>query len=241
MPYAALTESVVSGRTATIERKVWTLPAVAGPPEAAVVFLDAELYVERVGAGRRPPTSGAADDPGRGGRVRLEQRCRRPARGLRLQPRVRRVRRHRRGRPAAAGTTDRPRRRDRGPEPERAGGRARRHPASRGVQGGRLPVAVVLVGGRAVRRGVAARDSDVRLAAPEFWICVGDRETEAGVSHAPSGLRQGLTQVAGFALGCSRRSEPTDTESATASTTAGTTPTAGVRTWLALPWAWRRA
>jgi enterochelin esterase-like enzyme len=32
---------------------------------------------------------------------------------------------------------------------------------------------------------------------PEFWICVGSRETEAGLVHPPSGLRQGLTQVAG--------------------------------------------
>jgi S-formylglutathione hydrolase FrmB len=32
---------------------------------------------------------------------------------------------------------------------------------------------------------------------PEFWICVGSRETQAGVSHPPSGLHQGLTQVAG--------------------------------------------
>jgi enterochelin esterase family protein len=34
-------------------------------------------------------------------------------------------------------------------------------------------------------------------AGPEFWISVGSRETEAGVSHPPSGLRQELTQVAG--------------------------------------------
>jgi enterochelin esterase family protein len=34
-------------------------------------------------------------------------------------------------------------------------------------------------------------------AGPEFWISVGSRETEAGMSHPPSGLRQELTQVAG--------------------------------------------
>jgi enterochelin esterase family protein len=34
-------------------------------------------------------------------------------------------------------------------------------------------------------------------AGPEFWISVGSRETEAGLSHPPSGLRQELTQVAG--------------------------------------------
>jgi enterochelin esterase family protein len=34
-------------------------------------------------------------------------------------------------------------------------------------------------------------------AGPQFWICVGSRETEAGLSHPPSGLRQGLTQIAG--------------------------------------------
>ena len=29
-------------------------------------------------------------------------------------------------------------------------------------------------------------------AGPEFWICVRSRETESGLSHPPSGLRQAL-------------------------------------------------
>jgi enterochelin esterase family protein len=37
-------------------------------------------------------------------------------------------------------------------------------------------------------------------AGPKFWICVGTGETEAGVSHPPSGLRQELTQVTGCLL-----------------------------------------
>lgn len=32
---------------------------------------------------------------------------------------------------------------------------------------------------------------------PEFWISVGSQETEVGVSHPPSGMRQDLTQIAG--------------------------------------------
>jgi enterochelin esterase family protein len=35
---------------------------------------------------------------------------------------------------------------------------------------------------------------------PEFWISVGSRETETGMSHPPSGLRQELTQLAGCEL-----------------------------------------
>jgi len=31
----------------------------------------------------------------------------------------------------------------------------------------------------------------------EYWICVGSDETSAGVSHPPSGLYQGMTQIAG--------------------------------------------
>ncbi len=35
-----------------------------------------------------------------------------------------------------------------------------------------------------------------------FWICVGNRETESGVSHQPSGLRQDWTQIAGCDFVC---------------------------------------
>lgn len=31
--------------------------------------------------------------------------------------------------------------------------------------------------------------------APDYWICVGDEETQCGVTHAPSGLRQDSTQI----------------------------------------------
>lgn len=34
---------------------------------------------------------------------------------------------------------------------------------------------------------------------PEFWICVGNQETATGIAHPPSGLRQELSQVAGCA------------------------------------------
>ena len=45
-----LTEHVVCGRAAPIERKVWTARSVGERPGIAVLFLDAELYLERVGA-----------------------------------------------------------------------------------------------------------------------------------------------------------------------------------------------
>lgn len=35
-----------------------------------------------------------------------------------------------------------------------------------------------------------------------YWICVGNQETDSGVSHAPSGLRQEWTQIAGCDFVC---------------------------------------
>jgi enterochelin esterase family protein len=46
----------------------------------------------------------------------------------------------------------------------------------------------------------AAELPPARPTSPQFWTCVGSRETDAGVSHAPSGLRQELTQIAGCDL-----------------------------------------
>ena len=50
MPYAGLTERTLRGRSGVYERKVWSLVPPAGRPTAAILFLDAELYLERVGA-----------------------------------------------------------------------------------------------------------------------------------------------------------------------------------------------
>jgi iron(III)-enterobactin esterase len=36
----------------------------------------------------------------------------------------------------------------------------------------------------------------------EYWISVGSRETETGMSHPPSGMVQELSQIAGCALAC---------------------------------------
>ena len=38
-------------------------------------------------------------------------------------------------------------------------------------------------------------------AGPRFWVCVGDRETDANVSHPPSGMLQGMTQIEGCDAG----------------------------------------
>ena len=47
------------------------------------------------------------------------------------------------------------------------------------------------------RGGSAEELQPATPAGPEFWISVGSRETEAGVSDPPSELRQELAQVAG--------------------------------------------
>ncbi len=50
MPYPGLVERALWCRSGTFERTVWSLGPPAGRPTAAVLFLDAELYLERVGA-----------------------------------------------------------------------------------------------------------------------------------------------------------------------------------------------
>ena len=50
MPYAGLTERTPRCQSGMFERKVWSLAPPAGRPTAAILFLDAELYLERVGA-----------------------------------------------------------------------------------------------------------------------------------------------------------------------------------------------
>jgi hypothetical protein len=49
VPYAGLTERVLRCRSGVFERKVWSLVPPAGRPSAAILFLDAELYLDRVG------------------------------------------------------------------------------------------------------------------------------------------------------------------------------------------------
>jgi hypothetical protein len=66
MPYAGLTERTLRYQSGMFERKVWSLAPAAGCPTAAILFLDAELYLERVGAGavvRRLQEGGAPPPP----------------------------------------------------------------------------------------------------------------------------------------------------------------------------------
>jgi hypothetical protein len=194
MLYAGLTERTLRCQSGMFERKVWSLAPAAGCPTAAILFLDAELCLERVGAAavvwrlqeRRavPPATAVFLSHG-GAAVSHEDSSAAPkyarfvARDL-----VGSVRR----------STRRDRDRDRRPEPERPRGRRTRRPATRPSSGRRY----------ASRRrswwerGRFAQElPPATPTAPEFWISVVSRETEAGASHPPSGLRQGLTQVAG--------------------------------------------
>ena len=63
------TEYIVCGRSASLERKIWIVPTAMKRPTLAAVFMDAELYRERVDAaavikllhleGHLPPTASA--------------------------------------------------------------------------------------------------------------------------------------------------------------------------------------
>src|SRR5215203_5397984 len=50
MPHPGLTERTLRCRSGVFERKVWSLAPPTGRPTAAILFLDAELYLERVEA-----------------------------------------------------------------------------------------------------------------------------------------------------------------------------------------------
>ena len=50
MPYLGLTEWTLRCRSGVFARSAWSLAPPTGRPTAAIVFLDAEIYLERVGA-----------------------------------------------------------------------------------------------------------------------------------------------------------------------------------------------
>ena len=194
MPYAGLMERTLRCRSGMFERKVWSLAPPAGRPTAAILFLDAELYLERVGAAavvrrlqeRRaiPPAVAVFLSDG-GAAARHEDFVCRPeyarfvARDL-----VGSVREEHPGvtEIVIAGLSL---------SGLAAAYAATRHPAV-------FRAAVCQSPSFWWERGRFAEELPAATpAGPEFWICVGSRETEAGVSHPPSGLRQGLTQVAG--------------------------------------------
>jgi enterochelin esterase family protein len=172
-----------------VERKVWTQPAVTGSPQALILFLDAELYIERVQA---------------------------PEIVQRLAPQALSVFVSNNG--AAA------RHADYTCNPDYAQFIAEEiipwvlqvHPT--------LDPAKVVLAGLSLS-GLAAADIAMRdpqrfaaviCQSPSFWwenerfcthiprkaspalpiwLCVGDQETQRGVTHPPTGLRQDSTQI----------------------------------------------
>jgi iron(III)-enterobactin esterase len=197
MPYAGLTEWTLRCRSGVFERKVWSLAAPAGRATAAILFLDAELYLERIGAAgvvrrlqerRAIPPATAVFLSGGGAAARHEDFVCRPeyARFVasdlvgsvqEVHPGVTEI--------AIAGASL---------SGLAAAYAATRHPAV-------FRAAVCQSPSFWWQRGRFAQELPAATpAGPEFWICVGSRETEAGMSHPPSGLRQGLTQVAGCVL-----------------------------------------
>ena len=194
MPYADLTERTLRCRSGMFERTVWSLAPPAGQPAAAILFLDAELYLERVGAAavvrrlqeRRviPPAVAVFLSDG-GAAARHEDFVCHPdyARFVagdlvgsvrEEHPDVTEI--------VIAGLSL---------SGLAAAYVATRHPAM-------FRAAVCQSPSFWWERGRFAQElPPATPAGPEFWICVGNRETEAGLSHPPSGLWQGITQVAG--------------------------------------------
>jgi enterochelin esterase family protein len=194
MPYADLTERTLRCHSGTFERTVWCLAPPAGRPTAAILFLDAELYLERVGAAavvRRlqgwqviPPAVAVFLSDG-GAAARHEDFVCRPEYA----------------RFVAGDLVDSVREEHPGVTEIVIAGlslsglaaayAATRHPAV-------FRAAVCQSPSFWWERGRFAEELPAATqAGPEFWICVGSRETEVGLSHPPSGLRQGLTQIAG--------------------------------------------
>jgi enterochelin esterase family protein len=188
---------MLRSRSGAFERTVWSLAPPACPPTAAIFFLDGELYLDRVGAAavmrrlqkRRAIPSTAAVFLSHGGAVaRHEDFVCRPeyARFIACDL-VGLVREEHPGVSemviaglSLSGLT--------------AAYVATRHPTV-------FRAAVCQSPSFWWERGRFAEElPPATQAGPEFWICVGSQETQVGVSHAPSGLEQGLTQVAGCLL-----------------------------------------
>jgi enterochelin esterase family protein len=194
-----LIEHLVRSRTMPIERKVWTLSSANERPSIAIIFLDAELYLDRVGAatvvgqlereGRVPPvTSAFVSQNGPAARhsnftcqmdyaafVAADVTSWMRARYTSIQGIV------------LAGLS--------------LSGLAAAFIATRFPRNFSATIcqspSFWWEGGRFANELPPAATHGGKL-----WVCVGDRETEANVSHPPSGLIQRLSQVEGCDAGC---------------------------------------
>jgi enterochelin esterase-like enzyme len=188
-PYESLQEDSFRGTTTSIERQVWTQPANIASPQTAVLFLDAELYIDRVHA---PAV--------------MQKEC----------PHALSVYVSNNG--AAA------RHADYTCNPTYAQFIAEELLPWVLLQHTTLYASKIVLAGLSLS-GLAAADIALRYPDrfshvicqspsfwwenerfrkqisprpqkhPAFWICVGDQETQTGVSHPPTGLRQNSTQI----------------------------------------------
>lgn len=184
-----LSEAVFTGPATNIERQVWTQPANTDAPQTAVLFLDAELYIDRVQAPavmeKECPHALAIYVSNNGAAARhVDYTCNPTYAKFIVEDVLPWV--------------------------------LRTHPT--------LEASKMVLAGLSLS-GLAAADIGMRSPgrfshvicqspsfwwekerfrsmippkpahAPAYWICVGDLETQSGVSHPPTGLRQDATQI----------------------------------------------
>lgn len=236
MPCTDLVERIIRSRSGGFERTLWTLTPRNGQAVAAIIFLDGELYVERVMAA---------------GVVQRLQECA-------AIPPVASVFVSNGG---AAARHD-----DFACCPEYAkfiakdlvGSISIEHPTVHEFIIAGLSLSGLMAAYAATRYPEVFRTAicqspslwwergrfyqELPLAGPgmELWICVGSQETDSGISHPPSGLLQEMTQVAG----CTRAAAALREKGYSVSYrefNGGHDP----ECWredlaLALPWVWRR-
>ena len=197
MLYEDLLEDAIVDARDEVERKVWILPP-AGNAAAATLFLDGELYVERVGApavvGKLRDAGSIPDGPavflaaGGGDARHRDFVCRPEYAAFVAGPFVESIRSiyPEVGRIVLAGLS--------------LSGLAAAHAATRHPD--LFPRVICQSPSLWWERGRFG-DELPPAAKPgrEFWISVGNRETEKDVSHAPSGIRQEMTQVEGCLRG----------------------------------------
>jgi enterochelin esterase family protein len=197
MTYNGLIEHVVGCEPRSFERRIWILAPTFDPPLAAIIFLDGELYLEKVTA---PVVVGD-----------LQQRHTIPSALVVFVPSNGAAARHRdfvcSSDYAAYLAT------------ELVDFIRQKYPTVSELVIAGLSLSGLMAAYAATRhprvfwaaicqspslwwdRSRFAEDLPVAVRpGQKLWICVGSRETESGICHPPSGLRQEMSQVAGCTL-----------------------------------------
>lgn len=205
MSSAGLTEHFVADRGQLFERKVWTTAIGSEHAETAILFLDAELYLQRVLAlevlqqaheQNQAPSLFAAFVSNQSAAARhFDYVCNDDYAAFIAQDVVEWLQREQ---PAVkslilVGLS--------------LSGLAAAHIATRYPQVFRAAICQSPSfwweqGRFAAELPIATNTGLQTSTAQQYWICVGNQETESGVSHAPSGLRQDWTQIAGCDFVC---------------------------------------